>query len=126
MGDAAELRKLAEWYRAFSAVGRTDEREGRLRLAEYLDAKAAVKSADELRAEVRRLLETINKISDSALKQELAGRAFLLAQEAEQIEELPEDPNFIRVNIDSYRRRLSAGIDDPLHKQIIEELLRYA
>ena len=36
MGDAAELRKLAEWYRAFSAVGRTDEREGRLRLAEYL------------------------------------------------------------------------------------------
>jgi hypothetical protein len=40
MGDAAELRKLAEWYRAFSAVGRTDEREGRLRLAEYLDAKA--------------------------------------------------------------------------------------
>jgi len=40
MGDAPELRKLAEWYRAFSAVGRTDEREGRLRLAEYLDAKA--------------------------------------------------------------------------------------
>src|SRR5437763_9267975 len=86
----------------------------------------AVKSADELRAEVRRLLETMNKISDPALKQELAGRAFLLAQEAEQIEELPEDPNFIRVNIDSYRRRLSAGIDDPLHKQIIEQLLRYA
>ena len=86
----------------------------------------AAKSADELRAEVRRLLETMNKISDPALKQELAGRAFLLAQEAEQIEELPEDPNIIRVNIDSYRRRLSAGIDDPLHKQIIEELLRYA
>ena len=89
-------------------------------------ATPAVKSADELRAEVRRLLETMNKISDPALKQELAGRAFLLAQEAEQIEELPEDPNIIRINIGSYRRRLSTGIDDPLHKQIIEELLRYA
>lgn len=40
MEDARELRKLAEWYRGFAEVGHTDHREGRLRLAEYLERKA--------------------------------------------------------------------------------------
>ena len=40
MDDPAELRKLAEWYRAFAEVGHTDEREGRLLIAEYLERKA--------------------------------------------------------------------------------------
>ena len=40
MDDPAELRKLAEWYRAFAAVGAADQRETRLRLAEHLEQRA--------------------------------------------------------------------------------------
>jgi hypothetical protein len=40
MEDARELRKLAEWYRAFAEIGHSDEREGRSRLAEYLERRA--------------------------------------------------------------------------------------
>ena len=38
--DASELRRLAEWYRAFAEVGHSDQREGRLKMAEYLERKA--------------------------------------------------------------------------------------
>jgi hypothetical protein len=38
--DARELRKLAEWYRAFAEVGHSEHREGRLKLAAYLERKA--------------------------------------------------------------------------------------
>jgi hypothetical protein len=31
---------LAEWYRAFAAVGHSDQREDRLWIAEYLERKA--------------------------------------------------------------------------------------
>ena len=41
MEDPRELRKLAEWYRAFAEVGRIEERESRLKLAEYLERRAA-------------------------------------------------------------------------------------
>ena len=40
MEDARELRKLAEWYRAFGEVGHSEYREGRLKLAAYLKRKA--------------------------------------------------------------------------------------
>jgi hypothetical protein len=40
MEDARELRNLAEWYRAFAEIGHSDEREGRLKLAEYLERRA--------------------------------------------------------------------------------------
>jgi hypothetical protein len=40
MGDARELRKLAEWYRAFAEVGHSAARCDRLKLAEYLERKA--------------------------------------------------------------------------------------
>jgi hypothetical protein len=40
MEDARELRKLAEWYRAFAEVGRSEHREGRLQLADYLERRA--------------------------------------------------------------------------------------
>ena len=40
MGDSRELRKLAEWYRAFAEVGHSEEREGRLKLATYLERRA--------------------------------------------------------------------------------------
>ena len=41
MDDPSELRKLAEWYRSFAKVGSADQREGRLKLAEHLERKAA-------------------------------------------------------------------------------------
>jgi hypothetical protein len=40
MEDPAELRKLAEWYRAFAEVGRADQRESRLKFADYLEQTA--------------------------------------------------------------------------------------
>ena len=85
-----------------------------------------VKSVDELRAEVRQLHEALGKISDRGLKQELAARAYQLAQQAEEIERLPEDPEMIRANIYRYRRMLEVATTDQLHKQILQELLQYA
>ena len=41
MDDAAELRSLALWYRALATVGSADQREHRMRMAEYLERKAA-------------------------------------------------------------------------------------
>ena len=41
MEDALELQKLAEWYRAFAQVGRSEHRDDRLKLAEYLERRAA-------------------------------------------------------------------------------------
>lgn len=49
MDDASELRKLAEWYRAFAEVGRAEKRAERLKWAEYLD-----ELADELERRVAR------------------------------------------------------------------------
>jgi hypothetical protein len=46
--DARELRKLAEWYRAFAEVGRSEHREGRLQLADYLERRARELEADTL------------------------------------------------------------------------------
>ncbi|MGC2415659.1 MAG: hypothetical protein WA459_23545 [Stellaceae bacterium] len=40
MEDAQELLKLAQWYRAFAEVGNSADREGRLKLAEYLERRA--------------------------------------------------------------------------------------
>jgi hypothetical protein len=39
--DARVLRRLAEWYRGFAETGDSEERDGRLQLATYLDRKAA-------------------------------------------------------------------------------------
>ena len=85
-----------------------------------------MRSAEELRAEVRRLREAINNISDPAVKRELADRAFQLSQEAEAIARMGDDPRIIQANIDRYRRMLAGGIDDEERKKIVEELLRYA
>ncbi len=40
MEDAEELRRLAEWYRAFAEVGHPDERPWRLKFADSLDEMA--------------------------------------------------------------------------------------
>jgi hypothetical protein len=42
MEDARELRKLAEWYRAFAEVaGSAEARLDRLKFADYLERRAA-------------------------------------------------------------------------------------
>ena len=41
MENSRDLRRLAEWYRAIAELGHSDEREGRLKLAKYLERKAA-------------------------------------------------------------------------------------
>ena len=59
MEDPRELRKLAEWYRAFAEVGRIEERESRLKLAEYLERRAAElekRAADDLDQSVKKFL----------------------------------------------------------------------
>ncbi len=41
MEDARELRKLAEWYRAFAGVGDPAVRDERRKFADYLERRAA-------------------------------------------------------------------------------------
>jgi hypothetical protein len=38
--DPRELRKLAEWYRTFAEVGRSEHRDARLNWAAYLERRA--------------------------------------------------------------------------------------
>lgn len=85
-----------------------------------------MKSVEELRLEARRLRETVDKISDPALKRELAERALELAERAEAIERAQEDPEIVRANIVRYRSMLAAGIADENQKRIVEEMLRDA
>ena len=80
---------------------------------------------DEFQAEVRRLREAISDISDPGLKHELAERALQLAQQAQEIAQLPEDPEMLRANINRYRRIL-ADTAGQLHKKILRELLQLA
>jgi hypothetical protein len=82
-----------------------------------------MRSAEELRAEARRLRETASSLTDPALKQELAARALELAQEAEAIAQSAEHPEIIRANIERYRRMLAAGVSNEAHKRIIETML---
>ena len=90
--DADKLRQLAAWYREFAdRAGNPWVCDARLRTTQELEAKAgqrgrrAMKSAEELRAESRRLRETVKTLSDPQLKKELATRALDLAHRAEAI-----------------------------------------
>ena len=85
-----------------------------------------MKSVEELRLEARQLRETVGKISDAALKKELAARALELAERAEAIERGQEDREIVRANIARYRAMLAAGIADENQKRIVEEMLRDA
>jgi SMC interacting uncharacterized protein involved in chromosome segregation len=80
-------------------------------------------TAEELRAESRRLRETANNVSDPQLKKELASRALELAERAEAIANSMEDPEIIRINIGRYRSMLASGINDSAQKKIVEEML---
>ncbi len=82
-----------------------------------------MKSVVELRLEARRLQETVDKVSDPALKRKLAARALDLAERAEAIERAQEDPEIIRANIARYRSMLAAGVEDENQRRIVAEML---
>jgi SMC interacting uncharacterized protein involved in chromosome segregation len=83
----------------------------------------AMKSVDELRAEARRLRETVSNISDPQLKRELVERALQLSERAEAIERSVEHPDILRANIRRFRSMIEKGIDDIAQKRIVEEML---
>ena len=82
-----------------------------------------MRSVVELRAEARRLRETIENVADPALKQELAARALDLSIRAEEIVRSQEAPEILRMNISRSRSMLAAGIDDEQKKRIVQEML---
>jgi hypothetical protein len=57
LGDAQEIRKLAEWYRAFAEVGNSAARRSRLEFAEFLERRA-----NDL--EKRAADESVKKVDD--------------------------------------------------------------
>ena len=83
-------------------------------------------SADELRAEARRLREAVDNVADPAVKQELAARALELSLRAEEAERSREAPEILRANIARYRAMIASGIDDEQQKRIVQEMLRDA
>ena len=85
-----------------------------------------MRSVVELRAEARRLRETMENVADPALKQELAARALDLSIRAEEIARSHEAPEILRMNISRYRSMLTAGIEDDQKKRIVQEMLRDA
>jgi SMC interacting uncharacterized protein involved in chromosome segregation len=130
MANRDQLRKQAAWYREFAErAGNPAIWDLRLRTAQDLEAEAdqlghqAMDTAEELRAESRRLRETANNVSDPQLKKELASRALELAERAEAIANSMEDPEIIRINIGRYRSMLASGINDSAQKKIVEEML---
>ena len=82
-----------------------------------------MRSVVELRAEARRLRETIENVADPALKQELAARALDLSIRAEEIVRSQEAPEILPMNISRSRSMLAAGIDDEQKKRIVQEML---
>ena len=75
-----------------------------------------------LRDESRRLRQIIATLSDPEIKRELAAHSLYLAQRAEAIERLMEDPAVIRMNVERYRTLLASEISDE-ERQAIEGLL---
>ena len=85
-----------------------------------------MRSAEELRAEARRLRDAAKNISDPATKQVLAARALELSQQAEAIATSTEHPEIIRANIERYERMLAADPPTDAQRRIIEDMLRDA
>ena len=80
---------------------------------------------DELRAEVRRLHQTIKTTLDLAAKRKLAERALELAQEAEAIADLPSDVEGLHATIAHYKHMLG-GADNETKRRLIGEVLKRA
>jgi hypothetical protein len=82
-----------------------------------------MRSAEELRADVRHLLAMARNLSDVRLKRELASQALVLAQLAEAGERIGENPELVRAIIARCRSLLSYGIRDEVERKIVGEFL---
>ncbi len=134
VAHCAKLRTLAGWYREFAErAGNPDIWASRLRTAEDLEAEAdrvetaqvtaRPPSPEDLRAEVRRLIDAVKHSPDDGAKRRLATEAVALSQRAEALAVWREEPTIIRLNVERYRTILKDGIDDAPQRQLIEEML---
>ena len=84
-----------------------------------------MRSPEELRAEVGRLLEEAKRSRDITLRRNLTARAFELAQEAEAVASLPDDAEGLRLRIAQYRHMLGREDSEP-KQRVVAQLLRNA
>ena len=84
-----------------------------------------MRSAEQLRAEVRRLHRTISTTLDPAQRRDFAERAFELAQQAELIANLPSDVEGLWQSIAHYDNMLSAT-EDQRKQLVLAQLLQDA
>src|SRR5256885_14850047 len=84
-----------------------------------------MRSPEELRAEVSRLLEEVKRSRDVSLTQNLSARAFELAQQAEAIASFPNDVEGLCVRIARYRHMLVGAGSEP-KQRVVAQLLRDA
>ena len=84
-----------------------------------------MRSPDQLRAEVERLLFEARTTQDQTLSQTFAAQALVLAQEAEAIASFPNDPEGLRVKIAQYRHMLDRSDSEP-KQRVVAQLLRDA
>lgn len=84
-----------------------------------------MRSPDQLRAEVCRLVDEAKRSCDTTVKQTLAARALELAQEAEAIASLPDDVESLCVRIAQYEHMLDRAGSEP-KQRVVAQLLRDA
>lgn len=83
----------------------------------------AAPSSGELRKEARRLLREAEGFIDLEIKQELASRAFELAQRAERIDVLVADPGRLEPEIGRCRSVLMEKTLSPDERRVVKEAL---
>ena len=84
-----------------------------------------MRSPEQLRAEVYRLLDEAKRSLAPTVKQTLSARAFELAQQAEAIASFPNDVEGLCVRIAQYRHMLAGAGSEP-KQRVVAELLRDA
>jgi hypothetical protein len=84
-----------------------------------------MRSPEELRADVGRLLEEVQRTEDVALRRHLAARALEFAQQAEAIDSLPDDVEGLRLRIAKYRHMLDRAESEP-KQRVVAQLLQDA
>ena len=71
-----------------------------------------------LRAESHRLQKIIRVLSDPEVKKELAAHSLYLAQRAEAISRVAEDPEIIQMNVERYRSMLQSVTGDAERRRL--------
>jgi hypothetical protein len=84
-----------------------------------------MRSAEELRAEARRIRDSLVAVTDSALRDRLVSQSLELSQRAEALARLPADPEGIRAKIEEYRQMLVSSSGDT-ENQAVEGMLQDA